>query len=124
VGTGKLVALNGQALPVLGRVAVYGERPQDEPGPAERARAPYIALCTLARPAPGDPMQLLSAYVHPCASMDRIMLLDSDLERQTLAILIAFERRMAQRHGTVVTIEKPMETIGPAQGEDGAPLPP
>ena len=123
VGTGKLVALNGQELPVLGRIAAYGERPQDEPGPAEGARAPYLALCALARSAPGEPVQPLSAYVHPCASMDRIMLLDSDLERQTLAILIAFQRRMAQRHQTVVTIAKPMESLGPAQREDGTPLP-
>jgi hypothetical protein len=66
----------------------------------------------------------MSAYVHPCASMDRIMLLDSDLERQTLAILVAFQRRMAQLHAAAVTIEKPMEAIASAQGEDGAPLPP
>ena len=121
---GKLIALNGQELPVVGRIAVYGERPEDEPGPAEGARAPYLALCIVARPTPIDPVQLVSAYVHPCASMDRVMLVDSDLERQTLSILLAFQRRMGRGRQAAVTIEKPMESIGSAEAEDGTPRPP
>jgi hypothetical protein len=121
---GKLIALNGQELPVVGRIAVYGERPRDEPGPAESARSPYLALCILARPTPVDPVQVHSAYVHPCASMGRVMLVDSDLERETLSILQAFQWRMARRHRAVVTIEKPMDSLGPAVAEDGTPLPP
>ena len=123
-GAARLIALNGHELPVVGRIAVYGERPQDEPGPAEGARAPYLALCIVARPTPIDQVQIVSAYVHPCASMDRVMMLDSDLERQTLAILVAFQRRMARRHQASVTIEKPMESIAPGEAEDGTPLPP
>lgn len=123
-GVARLVALNGHELPVVGRIAVYGERPQDEPGPAEGARAPYLALCIVARPTPIDPVQIVSAYVHPCASMDRVMMIDSDLERQTLAILVAFQRRMLRRHQAAVTIEKPMESIGPGQADDGTPQPP
>ena len=123
-GAARLIALNGHELPVVGRIAVYGERPQDEPGPAEGARAPYLALCIVARPTPIDPVQIVSAYVHPCASMDRVMMIDSDLERQTLAILVAFQRRMARRHQASVTIEKPMELIAPGEAEDGTPLPP
>ena len=121
---GKLIALNGQELPVVGRIAVYGERPEDEPGPAEGARAPYLALCIVARPTPIDPVQLVSAYVHPCASMDRVMLVGSDLERQTLSILLAFQRRMGRGRQAAVTIEKPMESIGSAEAEDGTPRPP
>jgi hypothetical protein len=121
---GTLGALNGQELPVAGRIAVYGERPEDEPGPAEGARAPYLALCIVARPTPIDPVQLVSAYVHPCASMDRVMLVDSDLERRTLSVLLAFQRVMAQRHQAAVIIDKPMESIATTETEHGTPRPP
>lgn len=121
---GALVALNGQELPVVGRIAVYGERPEDEPGPAEGARAPYLALCIVARQTPIDPVQVVSAYVHPCASMDRVTLVDSDLERRTLSILLAFQRVMARRHQAAVIIDKPMESIAAAEAEDGTPRPP
>ncbi|HTU56469.1 MAG TPA: hypothetical protein VMF62_21090 [Acetobacteraceae bacterium] len=56
---GKLIALNGQQLPVVARIAVYGERPEDEPGPAEGARAPFLALRIVARPMPIDPAQFV-----------------------------------------------------------------
>jgi hypothetical protein len=124
VQAGKLIALNGEELPVVGRLAVFGERPEDEPGPAEDARAPYIALCIVARPTPIDAVQIVSAYVHPCASMQRVMLVDSDYERQTLDILLQFQRQMARRHQVAVIIEKPMESIGPATDDTGTALPP
>ncbi|HTU56470.1 MAG TPA: hypothetical protein VMF62_21095 [Acetobacteraceae bacterium] len=52
------------------------------------------------------------------------MLVDSDLERQTLSILLAFQRRMGRGRQAAVTIEKPMESIGSAEAEGGTPPPP
>ena len=121
---GKLRALNGEEFPVVGRLAVFGERPEDEPGPAEDARSPYLALCIVARPTPIDPVQIVSAYVHLCASLQRVMLVDSDCERQTLALLLQFQRQMARRHQAAVVIEKPMESIGPETDASGTPCPP
>ncbi|GAB0119875.1 hypothetical protein [Acidisoma sp. 7E03] len=121
---GRLRALNGEELPVVGRLAVFGERPEDEPGPAEDTRAPYLALGIVARPTPIDPVQIVAAYVHPSASTQRMMLVDSDYERQTLDILLQFQRQMARRHHAAVIIEKPVESIGPAIDDAGTPLPP
>ncbi len=122
--SGRLRTLNGEEFPVVGRLAVFGERPEDEPGPAEDARSPYIALCIVARPTPIDPVQIVSAYVHPCAAMQRVMLVDSDYERQTLAVLLQFQRQMARRHQAAVIIEKSMESIGPETDASGTPCPP
>lgn len=118
---GELVALNGHALPVVGRVAVFGEAPEDEPD-APGARAPYLALCLVARPAPNDPVQICAAYAHPCASADRLLLVDSDLERATLNLLLAFRARMA-RSGLAVGITKPLQDLAPPR-EAGAPAGP
>ena len=120
---GKLIALNGEELPVVGRLAVFGERPEDEPGPDD-ARSPYIALCIVARPTPIEPVQIVSACVHPCAAMQRVMLVDSDCERQTLTILLQFQRQMARQHQAAVTIEKPMESIGLETDALGTAAPP
>lgn len=122
--SGRLRALNGEEFPVTGRLAVWGERPEDEPGPAGDARSPYVALCVVARPTPVDAVQIVSAYVHPCVSMQRVMLVDSDYERQTLDILLQFQGQMARRYRAAVIIEKPMESLGPAADGDGTPLPP
>lgn len=124
VQAGRLVALNGEEFAVTGRLAVFGERPADEPGPDEGARSPYLALCIVAKPTPIDPVQIVAAYVHPCASMHRIMLVDSDYERQTLSLLVQFQRQMAQKHQAAVIIEKPMESIGRQTDAYGAPCPP
>jgi hypothetical protein len=56
--------------------------------------------------------------------MQRLMLVDSDYERQTLAILVQFQRQMARRHQAAVIIDKPMESIGPETDAQGTPCPP
>jgi hypothetical protein len=122
VRRGELVPLAGPPLPVLGRIAVPGEEPhadlaEDAPPPA---RAPYLAICLVARPALREPVQILSAYVHPCASNDRLLLVDSDLERQTLAQLQSVQSWLLRKRGFAVTIEKPLEDLGVALG-DGVP---
>jgi hypothetical protein len=123
VQSGKLNALNGEELSVVGRLAVLGERPEDEPGPDD-ARSPYVTLCIVTRPTPIDPVQIVSAYVHPCASPQRVMLVDSDCERQTLALLLQFQRQTARRHQAAVIIEKPMESMASETDDSGAPCPP
>jgi hypothetical protein len=123
VRRGELVPLAGHPLPVLGRIAVPGEEPdadlaEDAPPPA---RAPYLAICLVARPAPREPVQMLSAYVHPCASSDRLLLVDSDLERQTLAQLLNVQSWLLRKREVVVTIEKPLEDLGAALVEGVPP---
>jgi hypothetical protein len=124
VRTGLLRTLNGEELPVTGRLAVFGDRPEDEPGAGVDARSPYLALCIVARPAPRQRVQIVAAYVHPCASLDRLMLVDSDAERQTLSMLKNFQYALLKKSGAVVTIEKPMDSLAPDQGADGTPLRP
>lgn len=119
-----LRTLNGEELPVSGRLAVFGDRPEDELGATVDARAPYLALAIVARPAPGEKVQVVSAYVHPCASADRLMLVDSDAERHTLGMLKNFQYAIKKKSETVVTIEKPLESIAPEQHADGTALPP
>jgi hypothetical protein len=62
VRRGELVPLAGPPLRVLGRIAVPGEEPdadlaEDAPPPA---RGAYLAICLLARPAPREPVQVLT----------------------------------------------------------------
>jgi hypothetical protein len=119
----ELITLSGHVLPVLGRVAVFGEAPEDELDPPG-VRAPSLALCLLARPSPLEPVQVCSAYVHPCASSDRVMLVDSDLERRTLARLLSFQSRMWSEHAAITKIEKPLDDLGPRCGGSRPTRPP
>jgi hypothetical protein len=124
VRAGMLRTLNGEELPVTGRMAVFGDRPEDEPGIAVDARAPYLALCIVARPSPGDRAQITAAYVHPCASLDRLMLVDSDAERHTLMLLKNFQYAMLKGSGALVTIDKPMDSLVSEKWPDGRSRPP
>ena len=117
IGAGVLEPVSGSAIPVRGRLAVFAERADD--GSATRtaraARAPYLAACVLGRASPGagEPVEVLSAYAHPCASERHLMLVDSDLERQTLAQLRSVQDWLGSRKGLRVVIEKPLFDIGP-----------
>ncbi|MDE1905788.1 MAG: hypothetical protein KGH75_04990 [Rhodospirillales bacterium] len=124
VGAGMLRTLNGEDLPVTGRMAVFGDRPEDEPGVAIDARSPYLALCIVARPSPSERAQVTAAYVHPCASLDRLMLVDSDAERHTLLMLRNFQYAMRKGSGASVTIDKPMDSLAPDRWPDGRSRPP
>ena len=115
----ELVTLGGQTLPIVGRVAVCGEAPVDEPDPPG-ACSPYLALCVVARPAPEEPVQLCSAYAHSCLSAERLLLVDSDLERRTLSKLIAFQKTARDRYGLWLRVDKPLHDIGPPRAA-GAP---
>ena len=115
-GGGALRTLTGEAIPVRGRIALFGERPGTaRETPVERAaRAPYLAACVLGRAAPDEPAGVLSAYLHPCASERHLMLVDSDLERQTFVQLRSVQTWLGKQGLARMSIEKPLFDIWPA----------
>ena len=121
IGTGTLQPAAGDPIAVRGRIAVFGERPDDaRDTPAERAaRAPYLAACVVGRAAEGGPVEALSAYAHPIAGEGHLMLVDSDFERRTLAQVRSLQTWLAAKKGIRLTIEKPLFDITPS--EDGDP---
>jgi hypothetical protein len=100
VGGGALQTLAGDTIPVRGRIAVFGERPGTARETlAERAaRSPYLAACVLGCAAPDAPAEVLSAYLHPCVSERHLMLVDSDLERQTFIQLRSVQFWLGKRN--------------------------
>ena len=110
IGDGVLEPLRGEAIPVRGRLAVFGERPGGgrETRGERAARAPYLAICIVGRAAAGEPVEVLSAYAHPCAAEAHLMLVDSDLERRTLAQLRSVQAWLGLRRGVRVAIDKPL----------------
>jgi hypothetical protein len=114
-GGGALLTLAGEPIPVRGRIAVFGERPSAmRDTAAERAaRAPYLAACVLGRATPDAPPEVLSAYLHPCMSERHLMLVDSNLERQTFAQLRSVQTWLGKRNLARVSIEKPLFDISP-----------
>jgi hypothetical protein len=110
-----LRTLVGETIAVRGRIAVFGERPGTaREGPEERAaRAPYLAACVLGRAAPDAPPEVLSAYLHPCVSEEHLMLIDSDMERQTFAQLRSAQAWLGKRNLARVSIEKPLFDLWP-----------
>jgi hypothetical protein len=114
-GGGALRTLVGETIAVRGRIAVFGERPDTaREAPEERAaRAPYLAACVLGRAAPDTRPEVLSSYLHPCVSEEHLMLIDSDLERQTLAQLRSVQAWLGRHNLARVSIEKPLFDIWP-----------
>jgi hypothetical protein len=45
------------------------------------------------------PIEILSAYVHPCAAKNHLMLVDSNYERLTLERLLGLQGWLQRRHG-------------------------
>ena len=111
---GKLTPLRGEAILVRGPIAVFGERDgHGRDGAAEwQARAPYLAACLVGRAIPDGPVEVLKAYLHPCVGPGHLMLVDSDLERRTLAQLLRLQAWLGRERGIQVAIEKPLFDIG------------
>ncbi len=126
VGDGVVQPVAGDPIPVRGRLSVFGERA--EPGRETRAersaRAPYLVAALVGRALEGGPVEVLSAYAHPCAGDVHLMLLDSAMERRTLAQLQTVQGWLAAKHGLPVAIEKPLFDMGPEAPGDAPPRPP
>ena len=125
IGAGMIEPVAGDPLQVRGRIAVFGERPAEvRDGEAERvARAPYLAACVVGAVEPDGPIEVLSAYAHPCASPWHLMLVDSAQERRTLDQLRRVQTWLADHRGVRFLIEKPVFDTGPSV-EDEAPARP
>lgn len=110
VSAGVLEPLAGEPLAVSGRVAVFGEGVGGtrETLAARAARAPYLGACVVGRSAENGEVEILSAYLHPCASPSHLMLVDSDYERQTLAQLRSLQAWIGAKRRVSMTIEKPV----------------
>ena len=125
VGEGVLEPMAGPPIPVLGRLAAFGESAE---GPVARSRpvvrAPYLAACVLGPATLGGPVKALSAYAHPIAADAHLMLVDSDMERRTLGQLRSLQSWLARKKNTPVSIEKPLFDIGPDTGPEVQPRPP
>jgi hypothetical protein len=66
------------------------------------------------------PVEVLSAYVHPCAGEHHLMLVDSDYERRTLRQLRHLQTWLGAKRGVALAIEKPVFDLGPAGDHDGS----
>ncbi len=67
---------------------------------------PNVAIGLIAVPSGNQQPELVQAYVHPANSFNELMLVDSDLERQTLAILTKHLTEMKER-GMAYSVSKP-----------------
>ena len=109
VGRGTVLTRSGDPLPVRGRVSVFGERDgNDRNVSAEHlARPPYLTICLAGRPGADAPVEILRAYAHPALSARHLMLVDSNLERLTLAELLSLQSWLLANKGIRIEIEKP-----------------
>jgi hypothetical protein len=126
MGNGNLVIGPDNTIAVRGRISVFGERDGNgRDTPAERAaRAPYLAICLVGRPAAQLPITVLRAYVHPCRSASNLMLVDSNLERHTLDQLMRLRKWLCDKQGIRLNIEKPLFDIAGADDPEDPAIPP
>ena len=115
---GCLRPAQGPPIPVRGRISVWAEREgHARETDAYSARAPYLAACLVAKATSATPVEVLRAYVHPCVAANRLMLVDSNLERQTLAILLSVQAWLGRKQSIRFSIDRPLHDIA-AEGDD------
>ena len=127
---GQIRPLRGDPIPVRGEIAIFGERDRhgQEAAGDRRARSPYLAACVVGRAGPEEPVEVLKAYLHPCASQGHLMPVDSNLERQTLAQLLSLQDWLGKSRKVRVTLDKPVFDLGwssapaPVQAAGGVPV--
>jgi len=120
LGAGVIEPVAGAPIPVRGRIAVFGERAEGETKTERSARAPYLAACLVGRAAADGPVEVLSAYAHPCAGAQHLMLVDSDLERRTFQQLRGLQSWLLRKRGIRVAVDKPLLDLGRPQDGDAA----
>ncbi len=81
-------------------------------GGYEAARVPYLAICVVAKPSPGEKPRVIRAYAHPCLSRTNWALVDSALEKETLDQIIACKQYL-NAFGIEIGILKPLSDMGP-----------
>ena len=127
IGNGVLRPVSGEPIPVRGRLAVFGERADAgrESSTQRAARAPYLAACVVGRVEEGGPVEVLSAYAHPCVASGHLMLVDSNMERRTLSLLRSVQAWLGgNRRDVAMSIEKPMYDVGGEDRPGASPRPP
>jgi hypothetical protein len=117
--SGSVLPLRGEPIPIRGEIAIFGEREGHSRQTTEerRLRSPYLATCVVGRASPDSAVEVLKAYLHPCAAPGHLMPVDSDLERRTLARLVQLQGWLRQRTGIEVTIKKPVFGLGDASDD-------
>jgi hypothetical protein len=104
--------LDRKPLRVTGDMTVFGE------GEILR-RPPYLVIGLLAQPVrEAKCVELLRAYAHPCVAWDRLTLVDSQLERETLKLLMSCRERLREKYGVAFSIEKPLYDRGPPETDN------
>ena len=84
------------------------------PGPD--TPGPKLAIGLIAIPSPGRNPEIVQAYAHPANSLAEFMLVDSELERQTLAILTEHSIEMKQRGKPFSVIKPYLDITGAVSG--------
>ncbi|WP_017326097.1 hypothetical protein [Synechococcus sp. PCC 7336] len=89
--------------------------------PHSHRSAPYWAIAQLgeSKLAPGQYV-LRQAYTHPVYSTSLLVPVDSDAERQTLALLLELQRLVC-RQGIPLTVTKPLHDFASSEGEPYRP---
>ena len=121
-GRGVVHPWSGDPFDVVGEIKVFGEPDGHNPGRRETigARAPYVMACLVGRRLPGEPVQVLRAYLHPCWSERSLFPVDSNYERQTLRELMKLRDWLARKSRLNMTITKPLFDLSPDDsGNDG-----
>ncbi len=101
---------------VTGKLTTFGE------GDVLR-RPPYLVIGLVTQPKrDAKHVELLNAYAHPCVAWNRLTLVDSQLERETLALIFSCRDQLAKNHGIEMTIRKPLFDVGQPETEDSREL--
>ena len=99
----------GDAFPVTGAIAIFGETDGHAAGRAALGeRAPYVMACVLGRRQPGGPVEVLRAYLQPCMSATWLLPVDSNFGRHTVRELVSLQRWVLKHEGVALTVEKPV----------------
>jgi hypothetical protein len=102
-------------IPITGRLSVFGEGKTFQ-------RPPYLVIGVLGQASRAASFELLDVYVHPCIAWDRLTLVDSALERDTLKLLMKCRDWLTKHCGIDVTIKKPLFDVGQPETEDAREL--
>ena len=117
---GLLQPLRGEPIAVRGEIGIFAERDGHARQSVDErhARSPYLAICVVGRSAPGSPVEVLKAYLHPCMSAGHLMPVDSNLERQTFHVLTQLQSWLSNRKGIGIAVVKPLFDMSNRSGLD------